>query len=47
MHKKLVINDTPHETRVALIEDGTLTELFVERQTDFDIAGNIYKSVDK
>jgi ribonuclease G len=43
MYKKLIVNDTPHETRVALIEDGTLTELFIERQTDFDIAGNIYK----
>lgn len=43
MDKKLIINDTPHETRVALIEDGTLTELFLERQTDFDIVGNIYK----
>ena len=43
MDKKLVVNVTDHETRVALLEDGTIAELFIERRDDLDIAGNIYK----
>ncbi len=43
MYNELVINATEQETRVALIEDGNLAELFVERSYDFNIAGNIYK----
>ena len=43
MFKELVINVTDHETRVALLEDGTIVELFIERSDDMDIAGNIYK----
>ena len=43
MTKKIVINDTEHETRVALLEDETIVELFIERQDNSDITGNIYK----
>ncbi len=43
MHKKLVINVTDHETRVALLEDDTIVELFIKRRDDSDITGNIYK----
>ncbi|MBW1698505.1 MAG: Rne/Rng family ribonuclease [Deltaproteobacteria bacterium] len=43
MYKELIINVTEHETRVALLEDGTIVELFVERPDNADIAGNIYK----
>ncbi len=43
MYKKIVINDTVHETRVALLEDETIVELFIERRDDTDIAGNLYK----
>ncbi|MBU4258888.1 MAG: Rne/Rng family ribonuclease [Proteobacteria bacterium] len=43
MHKKLVINVAKHETRVALLENGTIVELFIEREDDSNIAGNIYK----
>ncbi len=43
MLKKLIINDMDHETRVALIENGTIAELFIERRDHSDIAGNIYK----
>ncbi len=43
MYKKLIINVTKHETRVALLEDGTIAELFIKREDDSDIAGNIYK----
>ena len=43
MPKELIINATDHETRVALVENGTLQELFIERPTGCDIAGDIYK----
>jgi len=42
-YKKLIVNDNRHETRVALLEDGNLAELFIEREDFSDIAGNIYK----
>ncbi len=43
MYKQLVINVADHETRVALLEDGEIAELYVDRGDDSDIAGNIYK----
>ena len=43
MPKKLVVNDTEYETRVALLEDESIAELFIERKDDFDITGNVYK----
>jgi ribonuclease G len=43
MYKTIVINDNLYETRVALVEDGTICELFIERSGNSDIAGNIYK----
>lgn len=39
----LIINCRPYETRVALIEDGRLAELYIERKNSQDILGNIYK----
>ncbi len=43
MFKELVVNVTEQETRVALLEDGNIAELFVERGDDSNINGNIYK----
>ena len=43
MYKKFVINVAEHETRVALLEDGTIAELFIERNDNADITGNVYK----
>ena len=43
MYKKIVINVADHETRVALLEDGNIAELFIEQGDASDIAGNIYK----
>ncbi len=43
MFRKLIINMAEHETRVALLEDGTIVELFIHRQDESDSAGNIYK----
>ncbi len=43
MSKELIINDTDHETRVALLENGNLEELIVERRMGENITGDIYK----
>src|SRR6476646_1495185 len=39
----LVINADGPETRVALIENGQLAELYIERKRERGIVGNIYK----
>ena len=43
MSKEIVINVNPFETRVALLENGNLAEIFVERIREKGISGNIYK----
>ena len=43
MSSLLVINADGPETRVALVEDGLLGELYIERKRERGIAGNIYK----
>ncbi|RUA01659.1 MAG: Rne/Rng family ribonuclease [Deltaproteobacteria bacterium] len=43
MIRQLIINETEHETRVALLEDGTIVEVFYERGDNTEITGNIYK----
>jgi len=43
MLKELIVNYTSHETRVALLENGTIVELFIERKDDASITGNVYK----
>lgn len=43
MYKELVINAVGPEIRVALLEDETIVELYVERSDQANISGNIYK----
>ncbi len=43
MANELIINVTHQETRVALLEDRVLAELYIERAKDRGIVGNIYK----
>src|SRR6056297_729153 len=43
MSNSLVVNTTGSETRVALIEDGIISEFHIERKRDRDVVGNIYK----
>jgi ribonuclease G len=40
---ELVINARPHETRVALVENGTVVELHIERKTGQELMGNVYR----
>ena len=42
MSSELLINITPSESRVALIENGVLQEIQLERQSHLGIVGNIY-----
>ena len=43
MAKEMVISANPHETRVAIMEEGLLCEFYVERQKEFALVGSIYK----
>lgn len=43
MSEEILINITPMESRVALVENGVLQELYVERTQKRGIVGNIYK----
>ncbi|OTG85867.1 ribonuclease E/G [Acinetobacter sp. ANC 4558] len=43
MSDELLINVTPMECRVALIQNGTVNELFIERTAKRGLVGNIYK----
>ncbi|MCV5216142.1 S1 RNA-binding domain-containing protein, partial [Escherichia coli] len=43
MSAELLLNVTPSETRVAMIEGGVLQEIHIERESRRGIVGNIYK----
>lgn len=43
MTTELIINKDDYETRVALLENGQLAEIFIERKSDSPRHGNIYK----
>ncbi|MDH5424478.1 MAG: ribonuclease G [Gammaproteobacteria bacterium] len=42
MSKEILINVTPQETRVAILENGVLQELYIERISSKGLVGNIY-----
>ncbi len=43
MSKEICISSTPHETRLAIVEDDQLTEIYYERENEYTLAGSIYK----
>ena len=43
MSEEILINVTPRETRVAMVENGALSEVFIERASRLGLVGNIYK----
>lgn len=45
MNKKILVDVNPLETRVALLEDGELVELYLERRGHERLVGNIYKGI--
>jgi len=42
MSEEILINITPRETRVAMVENGVLNEIFIERASKRGLVGNIY-----
>ena len=45
MEQKIIINYDPKQTRVALLEDGKVVEIYFERTLHQRLVGNIYKGV--
>src|SRR5579871_2557862 len=43
MSKELVVSSTRHETRVALLEDDQVVELYYQREKEYSLAGSIHK----
>ncbi len=43
MSEEILVNVTPRETRVAVVENGMLQELHIERGWRRGVVGNIYK----
>lgn len=43
MNKEMIISSGDHETRVAILEDDQVVEVFIERERQRGVVGNIYK----
>src|SRR5215831_2040518 len=43
MTQKMLIESDPHQTRIAVLEDDRLTEIFAERRRHRGLVGNVYK----
>src|SRR6476660_76429 len=43
MSKELVISSNRHETRVAILEDDQLVEVYFQRSNEYSLAGSIHK----
>src|SRR3954465_10542191 len=43
MTRELFVSSTPHETKVGVVEDDLLAEVYLERENEYTLAGSIYK----
>ena len=43
MNKEMIISSSSHETRVAILEDDQVVEVFIEREHSRGVVGNVYK----
>jgi ribonuclease G len=43
MTKEMIVSSNDYETRVAIVEDDEVAELFIERENQRGVAGNVYK----
>ena len=43
MNKEMIISSTDHDTRVAILEEDQVVEIFIERERQRGVVGNIYK----
>ena len=45
MKKEIYINESMGETRIAIVEDGQLVEVYIEKQDKHRMVGNVYRGV--
>ena len=45
MKKEIYINESLGETRIAILEDGQLVEVYIEKQDKHRMVGNVYRGV--
>ena len=43
MNKEMIISSGGHDTRVAILEDDQVVEVFIERENQRGVVGNVYK----
>jgi ribonuclease G len=43
MNKEMIISSSDHDTRVAILEDDQVVEIFIERERSRGVVGNVYK----
>src|SRR5687767_11912893 len=43
MNKEMIVSSNDHDTRVAILEDDQVVEIFIERERSRGVVGNIYK----
>src|ERR1051326_2479616 len=43
MSKELFVSSTPHETKLAVVEEDQVAEVYFERENEYTLAGSIYK----
>jgi len=43
MNKEMIISSGAHDTRVAILEDDQVVEIFIERERQRGVVGNVYK----
>src|SRR5215218_1670637 len=43
MTKEMIISSSAHETRVAILEEDQVAEVFIERERQRGVVGNLYK----
>jgi ribonuclease G len=42
MNKEMIISSSGHDTRVAILEDDQVVEIFIERENQRGVVGNLY-----
>src|SRR5512143_3637912 len=43
MNKEMIVTSNGHQTMVAILEDDQLAEVFIERERQRGVVGNVYK----
>ena len=43
MSKELIVSSTSHETKVAILDDDQVVEVYFEREQEYSLAGSIHK----